>query len=166
MNWQGIESHRRATLAEIGEAALHPVSLLGYSDRQYETREAWNKAHDDLNWVAGRFDAEQPIDWSPAWSLSAERTRWLPTRFCYIGYGDDSGHNFCRADSNGCAAGATLEEAILQGFFELVERDACALWWYNRLRRPASTSPASRSPSSRAPHNISPPRDAVSGPST
>ena len=26
-------------------------------------------------------------------------------------------------------------EAIQQGFFELVERDACALWWYNRASR-------------------------------
>ena len=41
------------------------------------------------------------------------------------------------ADSNGCAAGNTLEEAILQGFFELVERDAFAIWWYNGLRVPA-----------------------------
>jgi len=41
------------------------------------------------------------------------------------------------ADSNGCAAGNTLEEAIVQGFLELVERDAYAIWWYNRLQRPA-----------------------------
>ena len=39
--------------------------------------------------------------------------------------------------SNGNAAGNTLEEAILQGFLELVERDSVALWWYNRVRRPA-----------------------------
>jgi ribosomal protein S12 methylthiotransferase accessory factor len=44
---------------------------------------------------------------------------------------------FCVGCSNGNAAGNTLEEAILQGFFELVERDAVALWWYNRVRRPA-----------------------------
>jgi ribosomal protein S12 methylthiotransferase accessory factor len=43
---------------------------------------------------------------------------------------------YCAACSNGNAAGNTLEEAILQGFFELVERDAVALWWYNRVRRP------------------------------
>lgn len=30
-----------------------------------------------------------------------------------------------------------MEEAVLQGFLELVERDAVAIWWYNRLRRPA-----------------------------
>jgi len=41
------------------------------------------------------------------------------------------------ADSNGCAAGNTVEEAILQGFYELVERDAFGIWWYNRLRVPA-----------------------------
>ena len=40
------------------------------------------------------------------------------------------------ADSNGCAAGNTLEEAIVQGFLELVERDSYAIWWYNRLLRP------------------------------
>ena len=39
--------------------------------------------------------------------------------------------------SNGCAAGNTLEEAILQGFLELVERDAAAIWWYGEIRRPA-----------------------------
>src|SRR5436190_637361 len=40
-----------------------------------------------------------------------------------------------RDDMTGCAAGNTLEEAIVQGFLELVERDACAIWWYNRLQR-------------------------------
>jgi ribosomal protein S12 methylthiotransferase accessory factor len=29
-----------------------------------------------------------------------------------------------------------MQEAILQGFFELVERDAVGIWWYNRLQRP------------------------------
>ena len=43
---------------------------------------------------------------------------------------------FARADSNGCAAGAVPEEAVLQGLLELIERDAVALWWYSRARRP------------------------------
>ncbi len=37
---------------------------------------------------------------------------------------------------NGCAAGVGREEAVLQALLELVERDACAIWWYNRLPRP------------------------------
>ena len=52
--------------------------------------------------------------------------------YFHAGEGDDQ----LSADSNGCAAGNTLEEAIVHGFLELVERDACAIWWYNRLRRP------------------------------
>ena len=54
--------------------------------------------------------------------------------------GPESGYRGCgyehHADSNGCAAGNTLAEAIVQGFLELVERDAYAIWWYNRLQRP------------------------------
>jgi ribosomal protein S12 methylthiotransferase accessory factor len=42
---------------------------------------------------------------------------------------------FIHADSNGCAAGNTIEEAIVQGFLELVERDSYAIWWYNRSQR-------------------------------
>jgi ribosomal protein S12 methylthiotransferase accessory factor len=40
------------------------------------------------------------------------------------------------ADSNGDAAGANLTEAVLQGLLEVVERDAVAIWWYNRGRAP------------------------------
>ncbi len=35
------------------------------------------------------------------------------------------------------AAGTCLEEAVLQALLELVERDAAAVWWYNRVARPA-----------------------------
>jgi ribosomal protein S12 methylthiotransferase accessory factor len=41
-----------------------------------------------------------------------------------------------RADSNGNAAGSSLEDAILQGILELIERDTVALWWYNRTPMP------------------------------
>ncbi|HSS50074.1 MAG TPA: YcaO-like family protein, partial [Thermoanaerobaculia bacterium] len=69
-------------------------------------------------------------------SLTGNRFRYLPTACCYFGFPLPEDHRFCRADSNGNAAGNCLEEAILQGFLELVERDAAALWWYNRLPRP------------------------------
>lgn len=140
----GREPRRRATWGELGQAAPHPSSYLNYSDRQIDGRVAWNAAHGDgFNWIAERFDETRRIDWTPAWSLAHGAVRWLPTRYCYFGYVDpeaatpDEQNLFCRADSNGCASGGTREEAILQGFLELVERDACALWWYNRLRRPA-----------------------------
>jgi ribosomal protein S12 methylthiotransferase accessory factor len=75
------------------------------------------------------------VEWTPVWSLTRGEVRYLPTAFCYYGYPQEPCS--CFACSNGNAAGNTPEEAILQGFFELVERDAVALWWYNRVRRPA-----------------------------
>jgi YcaO-like protein with predicted kinase domain len=60
----------------------------------------------------------------------------VATASCYFGYPFAAHHDFCRPDSNGNAAGSNLEEAVLQGFLEVVERDAVALWWYNRVQRP------------------------------
>ncbi len=135
--WQGVEPRRYATLAELGAAAVHPNDLMNYSERQYAARETWNTADESFNWVGVPFQPERAIDWTPMWSVSHERVRWVPTQFCYYNYRGEPDHQFYRAESNGCASGSTLEEAILQGFMELVERDACALWWYNRVRRPA-----------------------------
>lgn len=141
--YTGHEPRRRATRDQLDAAAPDPCTYLNYSERQYDGREAWNRTHDGFNWIGERFDAGRAIEWTPAWSLTHGALRWLPTRFCYFGYADsevasESDDNaFCVADSNGCASGSTVEEAILQGFLELVERDACALWWYNRVRRPA-----------------------------
>jgi oxazoline/thiazoline synthase len=71
------------------------------------------------------------------WSLRDEAPRLVPTGYCYFGHPDITEHFFCVSDSNGNAAGNTLEEAVLQGLMELVERDSVAIWWYQRLRRPA-----------------------------
>jgi oxazoline/thiazoline synthase len=78
------------------------------------------------------FDPSAEIEWSPVWSLRDERFKHVPTGLLYFFHDASAQFN---ADSNGCAAGNTVEEAILQGFLELVERDAYAIWWYNRLQR-------------------------------
>jgi len=136
--YQGDEPRKSATLAELGDLAIHPERSLCFSDSQYANRDEINKnlqaAHD---WIPERFDTSQTIEWTPVWSLVEQQYKYLPTAYCYYRYPWPEGHCFCKADSNGNAAGNTLEEAILQGFMELVERDSVALWWYNRLRRPA-----------------------------
>jgi len=81
------------------------------------------------------FDEDTEMDWTPVWSLRDKCFRYLPTSMLYFYYAGSI--NPFHADSNGCAAGNTREEAIVQGFLELVERDSYAIWWYNRLRRPA-----------------------------
>ena len=115
--------------------AIHPNDVMLFSNRQYDNADNGSARH-VFDFVPSRFDPDAEIDWSPVWSLTHDRRRYLPTSLLYYSAPSMAGSAFCRADSNGCASGNTLEEAILQGFFELVERDAFAMWWYNRLRRP------------------------------
>ncbi|MGA7071701.1 TOMM precursor leader peptide-binding protein [Bradyrhizobium sp.] len=124
-----IRTTKRFTDFEPGEA-INPEDVLLFSDAQYRSPEA---EPDDSHPVPARFDPSAKIEWSPVWSLRDQRFRYLPTSLMYFFYGGDE--NSYNADSNGCAAGNTLQEAIVQGFLELVERDAYAIWWYNRLQR-------------------------------
>jgi ribosomal protein S12 methylthiotransferase accessory factor len=113
--------------------AIRPNDVLLFSETQYRRDQA-HAVHAHAGQIALAFDATAPIDWSPVWSLRDERFRYLPTSLLYFFY--RGGAYAFHADSNGCAAGNTLAEAIVQGFLELVERDAYAIWWYNRVQRP------------------------------
>ena len=135
--FQGYEPRRRACYGELAEEAVHPNACMLFSDRQFLERAAWNARGSRVQFVPEPFDEGCDLDWSPVWSLTNSRWRYLPAEYCYYDYPSQDKRVFCRADSNGCAAGNNLEEAILQGFFELVERDAVAIWWYNRLQRPS-----------------------------
>ncbi len=133
--FRGDESRRRARFRDLAGAVDLNDCLL-FSDRQYRERDKINAQDSPYNFVPLPFDPQAEIEWSPVWSLSRQEMRYLPTAFCYYDYPQPAVHRYCIADSNGCAAGNTIEEAILQGFLELVERDSVALWWYNRVSRP------------------------------
>ena len=121
----------------VGDDAIHPNDAQLFSDNQLDNSKSINAKGHPYNIVPPRLDPDAEIDWSPAWSLTQRRHRYLPTSMLYSMPAEQRGPADLIADSNGCAAGNTLEEAILQGFFELAERDAFAIWWYNRLRVPA-----------------------------
>jgi oxazoline/thiazoline synthase len=144
--FQGDELRRIATMAELGEAAIHPNQCMLFSERQYEHRHLWNLGDAGFSRVFEPFDESAAVEWSPVWSVTGDRARWLPTQYLYYGYPLDKDRMFAFADSNGCAAGASLEDAALQGFCELVERDSAALWWYNRVQRPAIDLDSFRDP--------------------
>ncbi|MEM7159401.1 MAG: TOMM precursor leader peptide-binding protein [Myxococcota bacterium] len=134
--FQGDEARRRATVAELGADAIEPNRSMLFSERQLDAFDPSAAMPPRYRWVPARFDPTQAIDWTPVWSLTHRTHRYLPTALCFFGYARAHGIDFATADSNGCAAGRSVEEAIVQGFLELVERDAVALWWYNRASRP------------------------------
>jgi ribosomal protein S12 methylthiotransferase accessory factor len=134
--FQGDEFRIRARLNDL-DRMIHPNACMLFSERQFQLRTAETTNPSRLNWIPEPFNENQEIEWSPVWSLTHHEPRYVPTAYCYYKFNQLHNILYTRADSNGCAAGNTLEEAILQGFMELIERDSVALWWYNRLQKPA-----------------------------
>ncbi|MFF3664862.1 TOMM precursor leader peptide-binding protein [Microtetraspora malaysiensis] len=134
--FQGDEARRTATYRELGADAVHPNACALYSEAQFRARTTEGRGS-TYTFVSDPLDEDVAIEWTPVWSLTEERHKLLPTGYLYYYYPRTPGRAYAWADSNGNAAGSSLEDAVLQGFMELVERDAVAVWWYNRLRRPA-----------------------------
>jgi oxazoline/thiazoline synthase len=129
-----IRVTRRFTDFPAGDAIL-PNDVLLFSDAQYREHNTPPSDSDHMPTPAP-FDPSAKIEWSPVWSLRDQRFKYLPTSLLYFFHKGNSAAGHIHADSNGCAAGNTREEAIVQGFLELVERDSYAIWWYNRVQRP------------------------------
>jgi ribosomal protein S12 methylthiotransferase accessory factor len=121
-----IRSTRRFVDFADGEAFL-ANDVQHFSEAQFASRN--EPQPDGAHPAPDPIDPTAEIEWTPVWSLRDQRFKYFPTGLLYFFYRD------FHTDSNGCAAGNTREEAIVQGFLELVERDAYAIWWYNRLRR-------------------------------
>ncbi|HEV8560979.1 MAG TPA: TOMM precursor leader peptide-binding protein [Actinophytocola sp.] len=145
-NFHGDEARVRASLRSLGDRAVAPNDYQLYHERQYANRAAWNAAHAPFQYVCEPFDDTAIVDWTPVWSMTEQRHRLLPTGLLYFGAPPTPGHDYLFADSNGNAAGSSLEDAVLQGSLELIERDAVALWWYNRTRAPEVDLDAFRDP--------------------
>ncbi|QWQ43191.1 TOMM precursor leader peptide-binding protein [Streptomyces sp. YPW6] len=102
--------------------ALNPADCGFYTPRTYAT--------DPL---VSPFAPDRPIPWVWGHSLRDDAPILVPARLAHYSAGVDA-DNFVFECSNGCATGGSLEEAILFGLLELVERDAFLLAWYGRAR--------------------------------
>jgi oxazoline/thiazoline synthase len=133
--FQGDEIKVRRRFTDFPEGdAIPPNDVMLFSDAQLRRDQA-SMSTQDVTPTSAPFNPSVEAEWSPVWSLRDGRFKYLPTSLLYFFYRSGSGDGDIHADSNGCAAGNTLEEAIVQGFLELVERDSYAIWWYNRLQR-------------------------------
>lgn len=131
--YQGDEAVVRGSHRSLAPDAVDPRTCLLTDPRQHEDRARWNADHSPLHHVGAPVDDDEVVDWTPLWSLRDGRRRLLPTAMLYHGA---PGPAWTRSDSNGAAAGPTRAEAVRRGLLELVERDAVAIWWYNRTPLP------------------------------
>lgn len=134
--YQGDEPQRFSQARHLDARALLPQMLAPFSARQYQHfGDPQHPEHRSRQAVLPH-PPDMPLHWTLGYSLSREEPVYVPFTACYANtpFADE---RYVRWHSNGCAAGNTLEEALLQGFLELVERDAVAIWWYNKVPRPA-----------------------------
>ncbi|PSL52299.1 ribosomal protein S12 methylthiotransferase accessory factor [Saccharothrix carnea] len=117
----------RASLADLGPAAVDPRDLPLGSARDYETAD-------------GAFVPYEPdvvIDWVEATDLVGGDRRLVPAIAVHVPYRPPRHREQLLApNSTGLAAGSTRAQAVRGGLLEVVERDAAAVFWYNRLAAP------------------------------
>ncbi|MFD3494426.1 TOMM precursor leader peptide-binding protein [Streptomyces sp. NPDC058690] len=121
----------------LADHALNPADCGLYSPETY--------TEDHL---ISPFDPDRAIPWVWGHSLRDDRPILVPSRIAHYSAGVEA-DNFVFECSNGCATGGRLEEAILFGLLELVERDAFLLAWYGRARLNAIDLGTCRSPTVR-----------------
>ena len=79
------------------------------------------------------FNDDTPVRWVWGYSLTDEKPRLVPASFVYMNYQyDDDEPVIGRNASSGLAANLTIEEAILTGILEVIERDAFTICWLSR----------------------------------
>ena len=80
--------------------------------------------------AAGRALGDARILWVEARELMGGGTVFVPHELvtCRLYSPDPAGSGFFQATTNGLASGNHWLEAVLHGLYEVVERDAIALW--------------------------------------
>ena len=80
------------------------------------------------------MDEQAQVYWRWGYSLTHEEWKLVPAHLVYLPYRAAEGEaRVGIANSSGLAAGATIEEAMLSGLCELIERDAFTISWHNQF---------------------------------
>lgn len=125
----GIEPKGKRTTVygsynQLKEQALNPIALGLHAKENY----------DQPNFPFHPFHPDRRMHWVWGYSFLREKPILVPELLAYYSLG--CGNGFVFETSNGCALGGSLEEAIMYGMLEVVERDSFLLTWYAQLALP------------------------------
>lgn len=119
----------------ISDHALDPRTTGLYQPEFYQRHDAYTPFTPDLNthWVWG-------------YSFKEQREILIPEQLVYYLDQRTDHRNFVQDCSNGCATGSCIEEAILYGLLELIERDTFLISWYAKLGLPRIDTSSCQNP--------------------
>lgn len=82
-----------------------------------------------------RYSSQNKYNWIWAYSWKDKKPVLIPEQIAYYDVNKDSSEKrFVYETSNGVALGGSRQEAVLYGLYELIERDAFLLAWFNRYK--------------------------------
>ncbi|WP_342306064.1 YcaO-related McrA-glycine thioamidation protein [Methanolobus sp. ZRKC5] len=83
--------------------------------------------------LAESYSPQELVEWISGWDLFKNEETFVPANAVYHPY-DAPGRalKLFRSNTNGLAAGNTIEEAIFHGLLEVIERDALSIAEFNR----------------------------------
>lgn len=114
-----------ASYAEIADHAVSPAALGLHPPECYALP----------GFEYQPFAVDTPCRWVWGYSFATQRPVLVPENhvYYYMRHMPGGEKPFAFEISNGCALGGCLEEAIMHGLLEVVERDAFLMTWYARL---------------------------------
>jgi ribosomal protein S12 methylthiotransferase accessory factor len=121
--------HVFSAFSDFKDEAIHPSQFSLYSDRQYSSPD----------FPFERFTETTKLTWTWGYSLQQKKPVLVPASQTYFPfYSETQQSSGLEADigntvTTGLACGNTIEEAILSGIGEVVERDSLTCFWMNRL---------------------------------
>jgi len=111
--------------SEFSDIAVHPSQFGLHSHELFQSS----------NHILEPFDEEKKYSWVWAHSTKRNQSVLIPEQIAYYGPTADE-KRFITETSNGCAIGGTVEEAVLHGIFEVLERDGFLNMWYAKMPVP------------------------------
>ncbi len=82
-----------------------------------------------------RYSSQNKYNWIWAYSWNDKKPVLIPEQIAYYDVNKDSEEKrFVYETSNGASLGGSRQEAVLYGLYELIERDAFLLAWFNRYK--------------------------------
>jgi ribosomal protein S12 methylthiotransferase accessory factor len=83
---------------------------------------------------ARQFDGDRTIAWTKGFDLLRREPCWIPAEIVHMDYTPAQPDGYFLAGSNGLASGNHPIEAVNAALYEVVERDAVALWAARPIR--------------------------------
>jgi ribosomal protein S12 methylthiotransferase accessory factor len=121
------QAMRCAPWNTVRGCAIAPPEFVLYSNRQYAQK----------NFAYRQWAPQDAVRWLRVCELPSGDRVFAPAALVYLAWPSPRAEDsFTAPTSNGLAAGPELDWAILNGLFELIERDAFLITWMARLPAP------------------------------